>query len=155
MKLLKTNISQIVDYEVDGWKSDKYPNSLLGVVSLMRQTFIDAKWYGEAKKKINDFPDNNLPIKIDNDLDVLSEWLSSFGPFIIKTNHELDILRSFNLSDEFQFNDWYFGNGYEYRRINEISKKQPFIILPLDFPVKPEITEIYQALEYNMKWPTE
>ena len=39
--LINNSIGQKISYEVDGWSSDKYPNSL-GVMALLRQTFIDA-----------------------------------------------------------------------------------------------------------------
>ena len=43
--VLNPNVAQIIAYEVEGWGSDLYPNSLLGVIALIRQTFYDAKWY--------------------------------------------------------------------------------------------------------------
>ncbi|MBC8256051.1 MAG: amidohydrolase family protein [Candidatus Marinimicrobia bacterium] len=147
--VLISAVAQDIAYEVDGWGSDKYPNSLLGVVALLRQTLMDATWYGEANAITKQFPKFNEPLKGNRDLDVFSNWRQENKPFIFETNQELSVLRSFNISDEFQLNSWIRGSGYEYRRISEIAKVNPFIILPLDFPVTPDLSHPYQALSYS------
>ena len=129
--ILTSAVAQDLAYEVDGWGSKKYPNALLGVVALMRQTFIDAKWYREASEKTNQFPQLNEPLKKNQDLAIISSWISNNSPFIFETNHELTVLRSFNIADEFQLKAWIKGSGYEYRRASEIGAESPFIILPI------------------------
>ncbi len=91
----------------------------------------------------------NAPLKKNRDLDILSRWIQGQYPFIFETNHELTVLRSFNIADEFQLNAWIKGSGYEYRRVSEIATINPFIILPLNFPVTPDISNPYQALSYD------
>ena len=147
--MLTSAVAQDIAYEVDGWGSDKYPNALLGVVALMRQTFIDANWYKTASETINQFQQLNEPLKKNRDLEIISHWIQGQYPFIFETNHELTILRSFNIADEFQLNMWLKGSGYEYRRVSEIAAENPFIILPLNFPVTPDISDPYQALSYS------
>ena len=147
--ILTSAVAQDLTYEVDGWGSKKYPNALLGVVALMRQTFIDANWYREASEKTNQFPQLNEPLKKNKDLAIISRWISNNSPFIFETNHELTVLRSFNIADEFQLKAWIQGSGYEYRRVSEIAAESPFIILPLNFPVTPDLSNPYQALSYN------
>ncbi len=147
--VLTSAVAQNIAYEVDGWGSDEYPNSLLGVVALLRQTLMDANWYREANIKTKPFPQSNEPLKENRDLDILSQWRQENNPFIFETNHELSVLRSFNISDEFQLNSWIRGSGYEYRRISEIAMENLFIILPLDFPVTPDLSHPYQALSYS------
>ena len=147
--VLTSAVAQDIAYEVDGWGSDDYPNSLLGVVALLRQTLMDANWYQEANSKTNQYPQSNEPLKENRDLDILSHWRLERLPFIFETNHELTAMRSFNISEEFQLNCWIKGSGYEYRRISEIAEVNPFIILPLDFPSTPDLSDPYQALRYS------
>jgi imidazolonepropionase-like amidohydrolase len=147
--VLTSAVAQDIAYEVDGWDSDEYPNSLLGVVALLRQTLMDANWYRQAIAKTNQFPKVNEPLKENRDLDILSDWRQENKPFIFETKHELAVFRSFHISDEFQLNSWIMASGYEYRRISEIAKVNPFIILPLDFPSTPDLTDPYQALSYS------
>ena len=132
-----------------GNSKQKYPTSLMGSIALLRQTFLDANWYGKAIEKNRQFPQENPPIKNNKDLDILSSWIHENRPFIFETNHELSTLRSFNVSDEFQLNSWIRGSGYEYRRISTIAKVNPFIILPLDFPTTPDIADPYEELSYS------
>ena len=147
--LINNSIGQKISYEVDGWSSDKYPNSLLGVVALLRQTFIDANWYFNAKKQLKKYPSKNMPLRINDDLNVIGNWMEKNKPFIFDTKHELSILRSIQLGKEFDLNIWIKGSGYEYRRINNIKDSNPYIIVPLDYPLNPDLKDPYQALNYT------
>ena len=70
-------------------------------------------------------------------------------PFLMHTKHELDALRTIKISEEFKLNHWIYGSGYEYRRIDEIARNKPTIILSLDFPSIPDISNPYQELSYT------
>ena len=147
--LLKSNLAQSIAFEVDGWGADSYPNSLLGVVALIRQTFIDADWYGRALDMSIENPKLNLIFNKNVDLESLNMSIQKVNPFIFKTKHEISALRSISISDEFSLNQWLLGSGYEYRRIAEIAKSNPFIILPLDFPITPNLSDPYHALRFT------
>ena len=146
--ILNEKVVQKIDYEVDGWSSDKYPNSLLGVIALIRQTFIDANWYLNAQKIVKKYPGND-PIKLNKDLDIIGNWIMNNQPFLFNTKHELSILRSLDIGLEFKLNTWILGNGYEYRRIDEIIKHNPFMIIPINYPTNPDLNDPYQALNYS------
>ena len=118
--VLKSNVAQNIAYEVDGWGSKKYPNSLLGVMALIRQTFIDADWYIRSIEQAETYPQFNEPLERNRDLTILGEWVQFKKPFLFETNHELTALRSFNLAKEFKLNCWIKGSGYEYRRIKKL-----------------------------------
>ena len=147
--ILKSKVAQNIAYEVDGWGSKKYPNSLLGVLALIRQTFIDADWYRRSMEQAETYPQFNEPFEQIRDLAILSDWIQFKKPFLFETNQELAALRSFNLANEFKLNCWVKGSGYEYRRIKEIASAKPFIILSLDFPNTPDISNPNQALTYS------
>jgi len=147
--VINNSVGQKISYEVDGWGSDRYPNALLGVVALLRQTFIDADWYLQSIKKINKYPNHNKHLKINDDLNVIGRWMADKKPFIFNTKHELSALRSFELGKEFNLNIWIKGSGYEYRRIKQIKDYNPYIILPLDYPNNPDLKDPYQALSYT------
>ncbi len=147
--VLRSEVAQHIAYEVDGWGSKKYPNALLGVVALLRQSLGDAEWYRKASEQTENYPQFNEPLAQNRDLEILGEWIVHKAPFVFETDHELTALRSFNIANEFELNCWLKGSGYEYRRINEISEYKPFIILPLNFPVTPDISDPNQALSYS------
>lgn len=147
--VLRSSVAQTIAYEVDGWGSDNYPNSLLGVIALIRQTLLDGDWYGNAKAISEKYPNKNEPFREDLDLQSLSHSLQSKQPFIFETGDEIYALRSNVLADEFKLNYWLKGNGLEYRRLDELKQSNPFIILPVDFPKKPNVNNHYQALSYS------
>ena len=42
---LKKDVAQVIEFKTTGWSDRSYPNSLLGVIAVIRQTFLDADWY--------------------------------------------------------------------------------------------------------------
>ncbi len=147
--VIKNHAAQVIAFEFGGWNSTQYPNSLLGCVALIRQTFLDADWYARAQKILEKHPEGNEPVATDRALEALASAVASKTPFIFVTKDELDALRVGQLDKELQLNLWLKGSGYEYRRLNELVQLKPFIILPLNYPGKPEVANPYEALQYT------
>ena len=78
---------------------------------------------------------------------ILAKAKNNKQPFIFRTGNELYIDRSSNIADEFDLNLWIKGNGYEYRRIEEMPAS--FMIIPMDFPAKPDVADPHNALQYS------
>ena len=140
---------QFMAFEHGSWGDPGYPGSLMGAISLMRQTFYDAKWYASAWQYYNRNSDKTEPPETDRALETLAEYMNTNAPFCFETGHELAALRVDKIAEEFDFNYSLKGSGYEYRRVLEIAAESPFIILPLNFPVTPDISDPYQALSYS------
>ena len=68
---------------------------------------------------------------------------------LFKTREEHGVLRALKIANEFNLNPWIYGSGFEYRRLDKITTGNPFIILPLEFPSKPKVTDPYIALQYS------
>jgi len=146
---ISESTAQVIEFKVSGWSDREYPNSLLGNIALIRQTILDAEWYDKARKIAQKFPADNEPIKYNSSLDAIEKFRSNRLPVVFMTNDEHTAIRALNICDEFNLNPWILGSGFEYRRINEIAKQKPFIILPLDFPAKPRVTDPLTALQYD------
>ena len=111
---------QAIGFEYGTWSDPTYPNSLLGAVALTRQTFYDAKWYKEAWETYGRFPETNDQPEEDRGLAALSTHLENKGAILFMTDEELGSLRAGKIGKEFDLNVWLKGNGYEYRRLNDI-----------------------------------
>lgn len=148
-KILSNNVAQVIEYVSGGWQGKEYPSSLLGVIAFIRQGLIDANWYDKSIEILDKYPDGNEPIQMDRSLTSLSRSKKNNQPFIFRTSNELYIDRSKNISNEFDLNLWIKGNGYEYRRIDEMPAS--FMIIPLNFPGKPEVVDPYNALQYSIE----
>jgi len=146
-KVLSSDIAQVIEYAAGGWGAKEYPTSLLGAIAFIRQGFSDADWYVKSETIMAKYPEGNEPIQTDRSLEALSSGKKAKQPFIFRTSNEIYIDRSANIASEFGLNLWIKGNGYEYRRMDEMPAS--FMIVPLNFPGKPEVADPYQALQYS------
>jgi imidazolonepropionase-like amidohydrolase len=148
-QILNPAVGQVIDFHYGGWGAKEYPTSLLGAIAFIRQGLYDAQWYGKALAILKKHPEGNEPIQQDRSLAALNQALERSKPFIFRTRDELYSLRAGAIADEFDLTFWLKGNGYEYRRIQEIGESDPFIILPLNFPGKPNVADPQEALQYT------
>jgi imidazolonepropionase-like amidohydrolase len=138
MIVIKSDIAQAVRLERGMEPSGSYPSSLMGIISLIRQTFHDASWYHSVHHAYNNErgvprPEKNLAL----------ESLSAAGkgqqPVMFSTRDEIDFFRAGVIASEFDLKLWIRGSGYEYRRLQAIKDAGIPIIVPLDFPGVPDI----------------
>ena len=148
-KVLASEIAQVIEFKSGGWGAKEYPTSLLGAIAFIRQGFIDAAWYNKSQKILSKYPDGNEPIETDQSLNAIATSMRKQSAFIFRTKNELYINRAFNISKEFDLNLWIKGNGYEYRRIDELPRV--FMIIPVNFPANPEVANPHTALQYSTK----
>ncbi|MEO2185801.1 MAG: amidohydrolase family protein, partial [bacterium] len=142
------DVAQIMTLKTGGW-GEPYPHSLLGIIAFIRQSLLDAKWYGRSTEIIEKFPEENEPIPLNPSLAALEEFRANHRPMLFKTREEHGVLRALKIAHEFNLNPWIYGSGFEYRRLDKIITGNPFIILPLEFPSKPKVTDPYIALQYS------
>lgn len=145
------DVTQVIEFKTGGWADRGYPNSLLGVIAVMRQTFLDAQWYRRSTSIIKDFPEENESLPLNPSLAALANFQANRLPMLFMTRQDHSALRALNIADEFNLNPWLLASGYEYRRLDDIAKQKPFIIFPLDFPAKPKVTDPYVALQYSIE----
>lgn len=113
------------------------PNSLMGSVELLRQSFYDARWYERAGR---------LPATpFDANLEALTGLMQL--PAIFKVEDKLSALRAGALSREFALPFIIMGNGDEYQALDAIAELDLPFILPLHFPLPYDLSDPL-AMEY-------
>lgn len=119
-----------------GTSTQSYPSSLMGMIALLRQTYLDADWY---KSLPADKPGEgtNLSLQAWNDLQGL--------PQIFEANDKWNDLRASRIADEFGKKYIIKGGGNEYQRIKEIAGIRSTFILPLTFPASPSVSDPIDA----------
>lgn len=142
--------AQHVALEFDRGDSGGYPNSLMGSIALIRQSFLDAAWYQSAQEAYRKNPATTERPEANASLTALVEHAQRKQPTVFEAEDELDLLRALRIADEFKLKPILFGNGYEYRVRKTLAEKKTPIILPLDFPQVPEIERPERAVEYNL-----
>lgn len=117
----------------------QYPASLMGNIALIRQALMDAKWYIQAWKKYTASPNSQMKPELDRALEALTPIIKKEMPLLVKAEDENDLRIIENIADEFGIETWIIGSGYEYRKIGELGNLKQKIILPLNFPEKPNL----------------
>ena len=105
-----------------GSSTQSYPGSLMGAIALLRQSFIDAKWY----QKNQDKEGLNLSLRAWNDIQAL--------PQVFEANDKWNALRADKIGDEFGVQYIIKAGGNEYQRISDLAASKAAFILPLNFP---------------------
>lgn len=105
-----------------GSSTQDYPQSLMGSMALIRQTFYDAQWYKANAGKV----EANISLdELNKNLDI---------PQVFETSDWLDILRADKLGKELGLRYIFKGNGDEYKRIADIKNTGASVMIPLSFP---------------------
>jgi imidazolonepropionase-like amidohydrolase len=126
-----------------------YPSSLMGIIALIRQTFLDTDWY----RKAWDAYEANLaqPSPEENtSLAALEDVLSGELPVVFEVGDDLEFLRAAKIINEFNLNGWIKASGMEYRIAEEVKKTGYPIITPLNFPDKLNANTPEEALDVEL-----
>ncbi|MBM4166963.1 MAG: amidohydrolase family protein [Ignavibacteria bacterium] len=152
--VVKNNVGMHASLDVDFF-SDGYPNSLMGVIALIRQSLNDADWYKKANDAYKKYPSLTRP-ETNEGLASMQDLVSQKQTLVVETSDELNELRAKKIADEFKLKLILRGNGYEYRHLDAIKNLKTPIILPVNFPKAPSVEtyedEINVELTELMHW---
>lgn len=105
-----------------GSSAQSYPQSLMGSIALLRQSFLDGKWYKNRP------PEEGLNLS-------LEAWNNNLMlPQVFEANDKWNDLRADRIGDEFGIQYILKAGGNEYQRIPEMVTTKASFILPLNFP---------------------
>lgn len=121
-----------------GTSTQDYPGSLMGIIALLRQTYLDAAWYKSAVQP----HEYNITLQEWNALQAL--------PQIFEVTDKLSSLRADKLGDEFGVQYILRGSGDEYQRIQEIKATGARFILPLHFPLPYDVEDPFDARNVSL-----
>ncbi len=147
--LEKPEVALHIGFESGSWGDETYPGSLMGVLALIRQSYLDADWYAQAHSAW--LKDKSLPKPEQNDaLARLSELKSVGVPVLLDAKDELAVLREVPLAQELGLTPILRGSNFEYRRLDEVKKLNVPIVLPLNFPEVPSVKTPEDALQVSL-----
>ena len=126
-----------------GSSTQNYPESLMGAIALLRQTYLDAAWQGQ-----NPAAEQNLS---------LAAVRAQRGlPQIFEVRDKLSLLRADRVGDEAGVQYIIKTAGDEYQRLAEVKATGAALIVPLNFPAAYNVEDVYDAddipLEYLQHW---
>lgn len=112
-----------------GTSRQSYPGSMMGMIALLRQSYLDAQWY------------KNKPAEEGLNL-TLKSWNENQDlPQIFEANDKWNDLRADRIGDEFGVQYIIKGGQNEYQRMKEIKATNATFILPLNFPVAQDVED--------------
>jgi imidazolonepropionase-like amidohydrolase len=137
IRLLSNKISNHFAFKRSATTNQSYPTSLMGMMALLRQMYLDLNWYknGNATTK-----------------DLSLEALASNEKLvqIFASEDKLNSLRAAKIAKEFGLNYVLKGSGNEFERIEEIKKTNSKFIIPVNFPEAYDVSDPYQANQMEL-----
>ncbi len=135
--ILKEQVAAQFSFD-KGSSTQDYPSSLMGSIALLRQQYLDAKWY------------QSKPAQEGLNLSLQGFNANSSLPQIFETNDKWSALRADKIGDEFGVQYIIKGSGNEYQRIDEIKSTKATFILPLNFPQAMDLDDPTDARFVNV-----
>ena len=120
-----------------GSSTDSYPGSLMGAVALVRQSFLDARWYGEQRQ----------PKETDAVLAALAAQLGR--RLVVEAADRNDVLRWAKVLEEFRLPAIIKGGGDEYARLIAIKNAGLPLIVPFALPEAYDAEDPFDAQEVS------
>ena len=116
-----------------GTSTQTYPTSMMGFIALLRQTYLDAEWFGSQTPR--PFADNSL-----------EAWIQTQRmPQIFAATSWMNVLRADKVGDEFGVQYIIKGAGDEYKRINDIKATKASLIIPVNYPEAYDVEDPFDA----------
>ncbi|PIQ21924.1 MAG: amidohydrolase, partial [Cytophagales bacterium CG18_big_fil_WC_8_21_14_2_50_42_9] len=115
-----------------GSSNQDYPNSLMGAIALLRQTYLDAEWNTKNPGK-----EQNISLKAFNDARRL--------PQIFEVADKQNLIRADKVGDEFGQQYIIKGRGDEYQMLPEVKATKATLIVPLNYPDPYNVEDPFDA----------
>ncbi len=116
-----------------GSSKQSFPISPMGSIALLRQTYLDAVWYGQQPAK--PFTDESL-----------EAWIALQPlPQIFEASDWLSTLRADRVGDEFGVQYVIRDSGDAYRRIDAVKATGATLIVPVAFPEAQDVEDPFEA----------
>ena len=126
--ILKSKAAQVFSFD-KGTSTQSYPSSLMGSIALIRQTYLDAKWY--ATKPATEGV--NLSLETFN--------ANAGLPQIFVADDKWSVLRADRIAKEFGTQYILRGADNGYQRIDELAKTKATFIIGVDFPAALDVED--------------
>ncbi len=149
-RILRPGVVQSVGFRRSFELGGSYPNSTMGTIALIKQTFMDAEWYGRAWDAYEASGRAFLPPETSEALAALADAVAGAQPVLFETGSEEEYLRARKIARDFRLTPWFRGNGQEHRIVDVLEGRSDPLIVPLDFPGAPDVDDPESALNATL-----
>ncbi len=149
-RVLRPDLAQAMGFQRSFQLGGAYPNSPMGTIALMKQTFMDADWYVRAWGAYEASGRAFLPPETSAALAALEDAVRGDQPIVFETGSEEEYLRAHKLAAEYGLDAWYRGSGQEHRILDVLRGRTDPLIIPLSFPDAPNVNDPESALNASL-----
>ncbi len=149
-RVLRADLMQSVGFQRSFALGGSYPNSTMGTVALMKQTFMDAEWYIRAQAAYESSGRAILPPETSEALAALGDAVQGRQSVLFQTESEEEYLRAHKLAAEYKVKPWFRGSGQEYRLVDVLKGRTDPLIVPVNFPDAPDVGSPEAALNTSL-----
>ena len=149
-RVLRPDLVQTIGFQRSFALGGMYPNSTMGTTALMKQTFLDAEWYLRAWGAYETSGRAILPPETSEALAALGNAVQGKQPVLFQTDSEEEYLRAVKLAAEYKLTPWFRGSGQEYRLVDVLKGRTQPLIVPLNFPDAPTVSNPEAAMNVSL-----
>ncbi len=149
-RVLRPDLLQSIGFQRSFALGGAYPNSAMGTIALMKQTFMDAEWYIRARAAYANSGRSILPPETSEALGALASVVQGQQAVLFQTSSEEEYLRAHKLATEYKLTPWFRGSGDEYRIVDVLKGRTNPLIVPLNFPDAPNVSGPEAALNASL-----
>jgi imidazolonepropionase-like amidohydrolase len=136
-QIISNKITNHFAFSRSALTNQAYPSSLMGMMALLRQMYLDLDWY---KKGNSETKDLSLEALANNEKLVQ----------IFASEDKLNSLRAAKIAKEFNLNYVLKGSGNEFERIEEIKNTNSKYIIPISFPEAYDVSNPYLSNQIEL-----
>ncbi len=142
--LLKPDAAQVISIENTPFS---YPASLMGAIAVIRQSFLDARWYRTVQALYAKAPAGKEPPTENVSWEAMQSMVSGQQGALFVAPDMLGVLSAAAIAREAGVSPTVVTAGDDYKRVGEIAAAGPALIVPVNFPEAPDVSDPDLALE--------
>ena len=139
--ILKPDVFQHIAFTPNAGEDGAYPQSLMGVIAVVRQTFFDAQRYALDHADFAAHPQGRLRPEFDPALEALAPAAGGKMSVIFEPGSALMDGRAATLAKELGFDFALVSCGQEWRRPDLAKQTGAAFIVPVNFPTLPKLPD--------------
>ncbi len=142
--VVRADAAQVMALEPN--RGNVYPGSLMGVIAVLRQTFLDAQWYRDARaaaarrRDVERVPENLAWA-------ALQPVIAGERSVLFVADDMLEVLQAHRIASEAGVGAAVVTGGDEYKRVAQVAGTRRDLIVPVNFPDAPDLADDANALE--------
>jgi imidazolonepropionase-like amidohydrolase len=137
LQVVKAPVALHIDFSLGGGRGDGYPVSLIGLISFIRQSFLDAQHQALVQQRYERMKSGAGRPSYDPALDALQPALQGKVPVAFEANAAREIDRALAIAKEFKLDPIISGGREADQSAPDLKARNARVIVNANFPTRP------------------